>query len=312
MGKLHDAIQRHGADQLQLLLEYGDRHEIELARRFLADESAAAFYVHPAVCLTSLPYRALEPDAIWVRENGNVARLTIQPTRTSTGEYLGVPFGPKARMILIYLMTEATRSQSPIVPLGKSMNAWLRLMQIPICGKNYRSVVKQTRRIERCLIEFRYRGAKSESYFQDTLIRRGFQPFSDEDSSVIELSEGFFNALMERPVPVAESAIKLLRDACMPLDIYLWLAFRLRALEQSRILSWHTLHAQFGAECRQLKHFKPKFAKSLHTALSVYPEANVHLVEEGCYVAPSNPPVLEGRPRLVRSPNSTHRLIPSS
>ena len=46
------------------------------------------------------------------------------------GEMVGVPYGSIARMILLYLQSEAVKTRSREVELGKSMNAWLRTMNI--------------------------------------------------------------------------------------------------------------------------------------------------------------------------------------
>ena len=48
---------------------------------------------------------------------------------------IGVPYGSIARMILLYLQTQAVRTRSREVELGASMNAWLTAMGIPIGGK---------------------------------------------------------------------------------------------------------------------------------------------------------------------------------
>jgi hypothetical protein len=48
----------------------------------------------------------------------------------SAGEFVGVPFGSRARLILLYLQTQALRSRSREVELGRSMREWLRRMGI--------------------------------------------------------------------------------------------------------------------------------------------------------------------------------------
>ena len=84
----------------------------------------------------------------------------------------------------------------------------------------------------------------------------------------------------------------------MPLDLYLWLAYRLHVLEAPTRISWQALHRQFGACTKQLKHFKPRFHRDIRLALAVYPEARVELADVGLVLHPSPPPVLP-RPRLV-------------
>jgi RNA-directed DNA polymerase len=59
-----------------------------------------------------------------------------------------------ARLILLYLQTEAVRSNNPEVELGRSMHAWLARMGIPAGGKNYKLVSEQARRISACRLTF--------------------------------------------------------------------------------------------------------------------------------------------------------------
>ena len=91
--------------------------------------------------------------------------------------------------------------------------------------------------------------------------------------SSVELSEGFFETIVRRPVPIVEGAVRLLANTAMPLDLYLWLAYRLHVLERPTPVSWDALHHQFGAGTAQVKHFKPRFVRDIRLALAVYPEA---------------------------------------
>lgn len=59
-----------------------------------------------------------------------------------------------ARLILLYLQTEAVRTNDPEVELGRSMHAWLSRMGISAGGKNYKLVGEQARRISACRLTF--------------------------------------------------------------------------------------------------------------------------------------------------------------
>jgi hypothetical protein len=127
---------------------------------------------------------------------------------------------------------------------------------------------------------------------QDSIIRGAFRPFApDAQEHTVHLSEGFYQAITKRPVPIIESALRLLADTCMPLDLYLWLAYRLHALEKPTTISWTALHRQFGANTKLLKHFRPRALRDLRLALAVYPEARVNVIDTGIVLYPSPPPV---------------------
>src|SRR5215472_11424689 len=67
-------------------------------------------YEHTVLCQTSMPYRDPGEDTrIWRRRNGAI-QLELQAGRAldpSQGEFIdiGLPFGPKARLILFHLNT---------------------------------------------------------------------------------------------------------------------------------------------------------------------------------------------------------------
>ena len=227
MGNLHRRLEQHG--QQALLLEAPNktaRKLIEIATGVLADDGDDRVFTHPVLCLTILPHRARPEREIWKRVNGPYT-LMVQPTADHDGAYHGVPHGSKARLILLYLQTEAVKTNSRVIELGTSMRRWLRSMGVTITGPNYQEVRRQAQKIERALVSFTFAGEGATVSWQDTIIRGSFErPCSDEVRTV-ELSESFFKSITERPVPVCEAAIRLLGERCMALDLYLWLAYRL-------------------------------------------------------------------------------------
>jgi hypothetical protein len=277
-----------------------ERRVVDLAAAFLGEESPEIAYTHPGMCLTVLPHRATAPDEVWSRSNAN-ASLEVHPLRDAQGAYRGVPYGPKARLMLLFLQSEALKTRSRYVELGRSMRQWLLSMGVRDCGTNYKVVADQAERIENCVLRFRYQNKDGENRWQDSIVRGSFRPFAEDGIAVVELSEGFYDALTRHPVPICESAIRLLADTCMPLDLYLWLAYRLHSLDQPKTVSWQALHLQFGAGTRLLKHFKPRFARDLELAMAVYPDAGAALTEAGIRLQPSPPPVT---PRLRPVANS--------
>jgi hypothetical protein len=293
---MHRAIIEQGTEQLRLFAGE-DRRVFEIASQFLADERVDPIYTHPGLCLTVLPHRAIATGAVWERQTG-YASLMVHPLQGRDGRMRGVPFGAKARLILIFLMTEAVRTRSRRVELGRSMHAWLKAMGVAVNGTNYRTVADQADRIEHCLLSFHLTGQNGQAALRDSIIRGSFQRFGDADDHTVDLSEGFYQTIIQRPVPLAEGAIRLLANTCMPLDLYLWLAYRLHVLERPAKISWQSLHTQFGAGTKELKHFKPRFVRDIRIATAVYPEAMVNLTDLGVTLHPSPPPIAP-RPRAV-------------
>ena len=298
MARVHQLLLFEGrGSALEQAASKVERRVVDLAAAFLGEEQVDIAYTHPGICLTVLPHRATKPDEVWSRANAH-AGLEVHPLRDETGDYRGVPYGPKARLILLFLQTEALKTRSRFVELGRSMRQWLLSMGVRDCGANYRTVLDQAERIEHCVLRFRYYGRDGETRWQDSIVRGAFRPFTDGGDRVVELSEGFYDALTRHPVPICEQAIRLLADTCMPLDLYLWLAYRLHSLDSAKTISWEALHLQFGAGTRLLKHFKPRLVRDLEVATAVYPDAHVEVMEAGLRIRPSPPPV-PPRPKSI-------------
>ena len=88
-------------------------------------------FQHTILCQTSLP--AARPEAgrlVWERRQGRATLLVeagkaINP-RTGHFEQLCLPYGPKARLLLMHLNSEAVRRQSPVIPVEDTMTAFFR------------------------------------------------------------------------------------------------------------------------------------------------------------------------------------------
>lgn len=305
MGSLHERLVQHGQHELSLTTAGKEqRRRLDVAAKMLADEGQRLAFTHPGLCLTVLPYKRTPDDQSWVRDRGSIA-LSIHPLPGDDGRRRGVPFGSKARLILLFLQAEAVKTRSRTVELGPSMARWMTRMGVPIGGTSYRIIEEQAERIEHCVLTFTHRGPTGKVRWQDSIVRGSFDPFGRRggdpvQAKTVELSETFFEALLKHPVPICERAIQLLGERCMPLDIYLWLAYRLHSLDQGVAVSWKALFQQFGANTRQLKHFKPRFSRDLDMALAAYPDARVVLDEDGVTLYPSPPPAAP-RVRLVHT-----------
>lgn len=296
---LHDRLESNGQHALRLeARDKAERRLVDIAASVMGDDQLGRSFTHPGLCLTVLPYRRRADTEVWIRRNGPMT-LTVQPTADHTGRFYGVPHGSRARLILIFLQTEATKNHTRQVELGRSMRSWLRNMGVAIGGPNLNEVRQQSKRIERSLVSFAYKDSQGVVSWQDTIIRGSFGCASSEDILAVELSDSFYRAITERPVPLAEAAIRALADKSTALDIYMWLAYRAHALDKVLLISWPALHAQFGAATAQLKHFKQRFSRDLVIALAAYPGARADLLPQGIRLHPADPPTGRSRFKLV-------------
>src|SRR5689334_3517286 len=83
-------------------------------------------------------------------------RAPRPPPKSPDLQKFGVPYGSRARMILLYLQTQALRTGSPEVELGPSLNAWMKRMNVPLGGKSRDLIREQANRLSACILTFYY------------------------------------------------------------------------------------------------------------------------------------------------------------
>jgi hypothetical protein len=248
-------------------------------------------------------------DAIWSIASDRV-KLLIEPGRRLKGddyELIGVPWGCHARLILLWLQSEALRTNSRQVELGGSMREWLRRIGVSVGGKTDRSVREQAERISRCRLTFHLMGTNGSGLVNQSIVDKAlFIDVNDKNErqgrlslEVAQLSEGFFEQLKRHPMPLEEAAIRALSNNAKALDVYLWLAYRLHSLKSDKLVTWSALKSQFGIGTAAMFNFRSKFTTTLGLATAVYPAARLDVTEQGVIIKPSRPPVT---PKLLLGP----------
>lgn len=303
MSSVHHLVRTHGRDEARRLVGPDRAAVVDVAARMLEDTSTGLAVTYSGFCLTALPHRKLADGEKWVREGARVSLLVEPgelPVRGKLTKF-GVPYGSRARLILLYLQTQAIRQDSPVVELGRSMNDWLARMDIPVGGKTYADVRHQASCISACHLTFFWQDDRgADAWRKDSIVTGGIHLSAagnpDQGNlwdDQVELSQTFFRELKRHPVPVHEAAIKAISGKSMALDVYIWLAYRLHVLTKATPITWAALHAQFGAGYKHLFQFKPGFRQALDLALAVYPDALVDMQDEGVVLHPSRPPIPE-------------------
>lgn len=302
MGTVHDLLEAKGK-QGTLALDF-DRTTVEAAAAYLADEDASVGYLFSGWTQAALPHKKLANDQVWEIRTERVT-LLVEPGRKPNpvpGQpqlFVGVPYGSRARLILLYLQTQALKTNSREVELGKSLRAWFARLGIAPGGKSIRDVREQAERISRCRLSFHMLAAGSSKgglVNQNIVDSAMFLDADDPEQSSLfldaaKLSESFFEQLKKHPVPIEESAIRAISNNSMALDIYCWLSYRLHSLSKPTPVSWAALKVQFGAGFGKLAQFKYKFLPNLVLAQAVYRDAKVEVDERGLILSPSHPPV---------------------
>jgi len=307
MGTVHQLIEARGK---QGALELGglERREIEAAAAYMSDEDNAVGFLYSGWCQAALPHRRLPDAEGWQIQSERVTLVVepgMRPTATGKPAPVGVPYGSRARLILIYLQSEAIRTRSREIELGGSLRAWLYRLGIPQGGKSIAAVREQAERLSLCRLTFRVQSGNSMGLVNQSIVDTALFLDNQDDrqpSLFLEkakLSEGFYAQLQKHPVPLEESAIRAVSNNSQALDIYAWLAYRLHSLSAPRSITWRALRPQFGASFGRLDNFRARFNENLRLALAVYPAARVDVDEKGLILHPSRPPVA-ARDKAVR------------
>jgi len=280
---------------------------VEIVAGYGTDEDVGIpSFLYSGWCLTTLPHSRIPDGDAWELSNGNLT-LLVEPGRRvrpgSGSEFVGVPYGATARLILVYLQTQALRTGSRHIELGRSMKAWFDRLEKSPGGKSYKLVRDQAERIALAKFSFHAEREGVRAVRNTTIVEEGLLFVDNADSRQqsiftegVVLSEPFFRALREHAVPLEERALRQIRTSSLAIDTYAWLAFRLRSLTKPMPITWASLHAQFGRGYSQRAAFKRAFRRALKDALAVYPEAAEHGVEEtdtGLVLRYVRPPVLE-------------------
>jgi Plasmid encoded RepA protein len=266
----------------------------------MSDEDRGIGCLYSGWCQAALPHRRLPDDQGWQIDGERVC-LIVEPgmRRAPSGkpEPVGVPYGSRARLILLRLQSEALRTGSREVELGKSLRDWLSRMGIPVGGASFKAVRDQTERISRCRLTFEVRhggkvGLTNQSIMESAIFLETDEPRQGKlFAQTATLTEAFFQQLKRHPVPLEESAIRAIANNSMALDVYAWLAYRLHVLVKSTPVSWHSLKKQFGCGFARMDNFRVSFQGSLRLALAVYRDARVSVEDAGLVLHPSRPPV---------------------
>jgi hypothetical protein len=299
ISNVHGLVLVHGRDQARNMVDEKVRPLVDIAAEVLSDDTQRMGISYTGFCLTALPHKKLADDQPWEKK-GHRVTLLVEPGRLRHGgctRLFGVPYGARARMILLYLQTQAIRTGSREVALGRSMRDWMERMGLAVGGETARALREQAARISACSLKFFWEDGAADGFERGAIVRSGLR-FHAEDSAQgslwedrVLLDEAFYAALRDHPVPLLEAAIRQLRDRSMSLDIYVWLAWRCHQLAKPTPISWPALHAQFGTGFKAVRQFKPRFTEALAAALAAYPEARVDLGDKAITLHPARPPI---------------------
>ena len=202
------------------------------------------------MALCSLPRTNPGNRLRYVRVNGPYTLVM------NAGGLHKLPYGNLPRLILAWVSTEAVRTQSREIVLGKSFSEFMRTLGIYSSGGRDRTRLRnQMDRLFNASVRLTYEDERGKQFIASHIADRGEfwwdERKPDECSlwdSKIRLGEDLFNEIIQHPVPLNMNALNALKRSALGLDLYLWLNYRNFALRAPLRLSWPTLYRQFGTD----------------------------------------------------------------
>lgn len=286
-------------------------------RRAKAKECMAAdpacedrHHIHSVLALCALPYRRPpEGSTRYHREYGK-SSLIVQSgylADPATGRMVeqGLPYGTKARLLLMHVCTTAVRQNSNKIEIADSMSAFIRDMGFPVTGGARGTITQFKEQLNRLAAAHMQIGLWSGDH-STTINTHPIKSFdmwlpSNPDqrtlwSTSLTLDREFYESLRQHALPIDTRALRPFTQSARQIDMVLWLAYRLRSVRKSYLISWAALKEQFGSDYAHERFFRRDFAADLAAITEVFPRLPARITERGMMLSPADPELLFAQP----------------
>ena len=224
-------------------------------------------------------------------------------------------YGNMPRLILAWVSTEAVRTQSRELVLGKSFSEFMRTLGIYSSGGRDRTRLRnQIDRLFNASVRLIYENERGKQFIASHIADRGefwWDPKHPDEPSLfdskIRLGEDLFNEIIQHPVPLNLNALNALKRSTLGLDLYLWLTYRVFTLQRPLRLSWRALYRQFGtdpakaSDKRTVDAFRTDCLRELKKIKLAWPDLHYTTAKGVLILSPSKPAIAPatGPQRLV-------------
>ena len=269
-----------------------------------AQEAGTMAFSARAMVLATLPYRDPGNVPYFGRKNGGYT-LFIEPgfdheRRAS----LGYPYGNVPRLLLAWMTTEAVRTKSRTLVLGKNLTDFMSQLGLDATGGKEGSINRfrnQMNRLFGARISCHYHGpgrSSTKGFYVVVETNYWWDPLKRDETgkwcSEIVLGYELFQEIIDRPVPLDWRVMRAIKKSPLALDIYAWLTYRMSYLKRKTTIPWAALALQFGADYTRLRAFKENFLEQLRVVKLLYCHARFSTESErGLTLYPSRPQVLK-------------------
>ncbi len=221
-----------------------------------------------------------------------------------------LPYGNLPRLLLAWVSTEAVRTQSRVLILGRSLSEFMRKVGIFDDGGAIRRRLRtQMDRLFGAQVELIYEDDHSKRFIASRIADRGEFWWDTKRpnepvlwDSKIEIGEKFFQEIIRRPLPLDLNILKAVKRSTLGLDLYMWLTYRTFTLKKVTALRWRDLYRQFGAhpskarDWRTVDDFRKECLRELKKIEEAWPDLSYGLARGVLILSPSTPAIPPRRP----------------
>lgn len=266
-------------------------------------------HIHSVLAICGLPHtKPKESVREFEKVQGNMSiDVSAGFVRDPNGNkvYTSLPYGPKARLILMHLCSEAIRQKSATIEIADSLTGFVRDMGFPDNGgpRGYLTAFKQQlNALAGCTIKISaWNGQRVKSktivpledvdlWLSDNPSQKSLWPSS------VTFSPAMFESLQKHALPVNAQAVRAFAGSSRKLDLYFWTGWRLYNINAPLQISWQALAKQFGQGFSRERDFKVQMAAEIAHLQEVFPKLPLKLDENGLRLHRPIPRFLPCRP----------------
>ena len=252
------------------------------------------------MALCSLPRTNPGNRKEYVRHNGPYTLVM------SAGGLNKLPYGNFPRLLLAWVCTEAVRTQARVLILGDSLAKFMRGLGIYSSGGGnvHTKLRNQMDRLFNASVQLIYEDERGKATVNSVIARRTEFWWNERKpdqpslwNSKIELSEDFFNEIIQHPVPIDMNTLTALKRCSLGLDLYLWLVYRTFTLRSPQQIAWKQVYRQFGlhpdkaSDKFTVRNFRTKVLRELQKIKLAWPGLNYSTAPGVLILHPSTPAI---------------------
>jgi hypothetical protein len=262
-------------------------------------------HIHSVLAICGLPYTRQPVEVREYERNQGRMSLIVEAgkLRSPDGQWVAqpLPYGSRARLLLLHLCSEAIRQKSAVIEIEDSLTGFIRSMGFAVTGgKNgtINSFKNQVNALAACHMRIGLwdgQRAKTVNTQPFTSIDVWFPPSADQKMlwpSTVTFSHEFFTTLTSHALPINVHAVRNFAGSPRKLDMLFWLGYRLNTLREPLHISWDALKEQWGQGYSRTNNFRRDFAKEIAEIKETFPKLPVRFDDTGVKIDPAQPDVL--------------------